>query len=375
MNQQIHTFFSQETALNEFLKLYEIQNIVKPLNSTQRGMKPKKDRICRFCAASNESSTFRNDAHLIPNFLGNKHLVSDFECDKCNMLFSTFENDFANWLGISRSIHGTIGKKGKSKYKSTDGVNANPNFTENSQDKYNVLLNSDKSFIEFDSETSKNTINYKKQPYIPINVYKSLLKIALSIIPETEAPNYIYTIKNLITSTKENILTQFAQFIHCTGLPIYQNEEKLACYLFSRKDITEKAPFHIFTIHYENIFISIPIPLHLGDCKNGLYNSGINFMFPPPIYLSPLTQDQPLQTKMTNLSSTEKNTNDYGYIEFQTPTINQDLMYYDPKTGKSGKADFKPEEIRGVLIVDANKKLTMEELQQLADKAVGKQSK
>lgn len=373
MNQQIHTYPSQEQTLKNFLDHYELQSLVLCPNSAQPGLKARKDRICRFCGSSNGSSSFINEAHLIPQMLGNRYLISDFECDNCNMLFSKFENDFANWLGISRSILGTVGKKGKPKFKSPDGINSNPNFLQGEQKVYNVLLNSNKNFINYDQKSSKTTIKYKKEPYLPINVYKILLKIALSILPEDEVEEYCNIIKTLINSKKESILTHFSQVIHCTAIPITENKDRLVCYLFKRKDSNENIPFQLFTIHYENIFISIPIPLHKGDIKNGLYNSEVNFRFPPPIFLFSPTQDQPIQTNISDLSSTEINRNDFGYIEFQTPSLqNNNLIYLNAKTGETGKANFKSEEIRGVLIVNENKKFTMEELQQLANEALKK---
>jgi hypothetical protein len=72
----MHTFSSERKALKDFLELYKVQHIILPTNSAIRDLKPKKDRICRFCQSSNENGTFRNEAHLIPHFLGKKYVGS-----------------------------------------------------------------------------------------------------------------------------------------------------------------------------------------------------------------------------------------------------------------------------------------------------------
>src|SRR5688572_3441102 len=53
-------------------------------------LKPRKERTCRFCNKSMPEVTFKKDAHTISQLTGNRHLVSDFECDTCNDLFSKY---------------------------------------------------------------------------------------------------------------------------------------------------------------------------------------------------------------------------------------------------------------------------------------------
>ncbi len=44
----------------------------------------QKPNFCRFCMKSYPSTTFKNKAHAIPDFIGNRTLVSFVECDSCN---------------------------------------------------------------------------------------------------------------------------------------------------------------------------------------------------------------------------------------------------------------------------------------------------
>ena len=95
MNFEAHIGFIQEAA--RFLEIYELDNAFIPTKSKYINLKPKRERTCRFCGLSFPETTFKKEAHLIPEMLGNKTLLSDFECDKCNHYFGvTFENHLAN---------------------------------------------------------------------------------------------------------------------------------------------------------------------------------------------------------------------------------------------------------------------------------------
>jgi len=94
-----------------FLDQYELQEIIgsaKKLtilgNATQQR--------CRFCKLMTPV-TFNNVAHIIPDFMGNRYVSSNFECDACNSLFSRYESSLANFLGLSRTVSQIPGKAGK----------------------------------------------------------------------------------------------------------------------------------------------------------------------------------------------------------------------------------------------------------------------
>ena len=108
-----------QEALTTFTSLYEIDNIIfhperKP------ALREKSQRKCRFCGKSVPQVTFKNVAHLMPEFMGNNNIISDFECDSCNTLFGRYGSDLANFIGLSRTLSFSKGKEGIPKYKSPD---------------------------------------------------------------------------------------------------------------------------------------------------------------------------------------------------------------------------------------------------------------
>ena len=53
---------------------------------------------CRFCGGSSPEVSFQQEAHAIPEALGNKTLFTSYECDNCNQKFGRgIENDLGNW--------------------------------------------------------------------------------------------------------------------------------------------------------------------------------------------------------------------------------------------------------------------------------------
>jgi hypothetical protein len=71
----------------QFFNTYEIDAFIPVVGSRPGPPKNKSERKCRFCGKSNPEVSFKKKAHLIPEFLGNKMLLSDFECDSCNYEF------------------------------------------------------------------------------------------------------------------------------------------------------------------------------------------------------------------------------------------------------------------------------------------------
>src|SRR3954471_22729738 len=90
---------------------YNKSEIKKYLNGTVR-------KKCRFCKREFPEVKFSSVAHAIPEFTGNKSLISTFECDNCNQYFSKFESEFANFM-LPYNALGGVKKKGNksSKYK------------------------------------------------------------------------------------------------------------------------------------------------------------------------------------------------------------------------------------------------------------------
>jgi hypothetical protein len=86
-----HTFKGLERDLQSFLAAYAVDRVMIPPDEAIRKFIQRDQRTCRFCGKHHDASIFQKDAHIIPHFMGNKYLVSNFECDDCNSSFSAMK--------------------------------------------------------------------------------------------------------------------------------------------------------------------------------------------------------------------------------------------------------------------------------------------
>ena len=71
----------------------------------------KKDKMCRFCGKKHPEVKFKMITHAIPEFTGNKTLISEYECDTCNALFSQMETQMSNYMNIYHTAAQVFGKR------------------------------------------------------------------------------------------------------------------------------------------------------------------------------------------------------------------------------------------------------------------------
>lgn len=140
-----------------------------------------KGRICRFCGKGKPDVTFKSDAHAVPEFLGNKSLISQNECDTCNQLLAKkYEDDLAKWFGPLRTVSQIRGKSGVPTYK-------NKNMRIEMGDKgleIGIVAEDLESHLKFDGPfTFTLPVPASTQPFVPINAAKALIKIACSLCP------------------------------------------------------------------------------------------------------------------------------------------------------------------------------------------------
>ena len=220
-------------------------------------------RICRFCKKSDKETKFKKDAHVIPEFMGNHNLLSFFECDSCNELFAKYEDSFANFVGINRTITQIKGKKNKiPKYK--DPRTGLEMFVNEEAIQITAIEGTD--VFEMDEKNKSFTLKTKRPGYIPIHIPKILIKIGLSMLLEDELDDYDYTRKFLIDREKEsqfkdsNTLRIFGYFI--PGPPKFN---KPFVQLYRRIDNEFKTPFYQMIFYYANYQLQMTLPFGEKD--------------------------------------------------------------------------------------------------------------
>ncbi|WP_322080088.1 HNH endonuclease [Burkholderia cenocepacia] len=145
---------------------------------------------CRFCGHVKPDVSFKLVAHAIPELLGNKKLFSRYECDSCNKFFgSGIEDDFGKWSKPMRTLSGLKGKKGIPTHKG--GGEAGWRI-ERKGNHISINVGEDERSAPFVASEDHHTVDFALtcEPHRPIAVYKTFVKMALSILPEKELPNF-----------------------------------------------------------------------------------------------------------------------------------------------------------------------------------------
>ena len=139
---------------------------------------------CRFCKAVENDGihTFNKEAHAISRCLGNKKIVSTYECDDCNSNFGmTIENDLSSFFSVARALFPIEGRK-----PSYTLCTKNPNeFIKNDIRKKHITIQSgiDSGTVQVDELNKTLTLTQESQSFKPYEVYRAFCKIFLTLIP------------------------------------------------------------------------------------------------------------------------------------------------------------------------------------------------
>lgn len=353
----LHSFTSVVKEFNDFLDAYyPIKIIIPP--STKTNQNPPENRICRFCKKSSNEVSFNSIAHIIPEFLGNRFLISDFECDECNSKFSKYETDFAGWLGAIRTVLNTSGKKGVPTFKPfREGMSARiVDFLSNRVTKISDQ-NSEKDAIKLNKETGEVIFQFKKEAYTPIGVYKALLKIALSMIDQNEIEEYRNVCNFLIGIDNNPSFKSFAKVMYHELFFDHQVEKPLGM-LFKRIGDSKRIPLHFFLLYYENFIYAFPIPFNQIDVSKDFYKNSINVLFPPPILLKQPDDSSDFHNHIHDFSQSEKIYNEEQTMRLHlSPDQMKRAFSFDPKTGDLNTIDLDSLKIAGFYMVPAGTKI------------------
>jgi hypothetical protein len=265
-----------------FFESYELEKEIYCPAQKMVGLKSKNERQCRFCGKKSPSVSFHKIAHIIPELLGNRHLVSDYECDQCNEKFGKYENDFANYLGIARTMQSVKGKK-QPKFKPNEHISmATVNDPFDGEIIEIKRTDPTNDVFEFNKETNQTIIHFKLLPYTPLKIYKCLLKIALTVVDERDSRNYKFAF-DVINSTTYDADSKGFHYITKYSMPYTFQYALPTIMLFRKKNPMDALITHVFVLNALNMIFHIPIPLHAQD-KRHYDSGGVTQKLCPPIF-------------------------------------------------------------------------------------------
>lgn len=152
---------------------------------TAIGHAVKVERVCRFCGGTKASgASFQKVAHAVSAALGSQLKLHD-ECDDCNGYFGEkIEPALLDFLNVARVFLGLTNRGKKPKVVLPSGTLSNDGTTM-------FVRSSDLSQDESGLFIANLGLG---KPLRPQNIYRTLVKFALSVIPEEQLPEFDKTI-------------------------------------------------------------------------------------------------------------------------------------------------------------------------------------
>lgn len=249
-------------------------------------------KICRFCGKSENEVSFNKIAHAVPESIGNHVLASNYECDICNEFFgNTIENEYANFFGLYHSIMQIAGKNGvpKCKFK----VPCDKRTEECAQYCVEVFFQDNMPCIRKCREVgneylilSENSLTISKPVgrCCPIAVFKTIVKMAISVMPVEELHLFSSVITWILEAEHSNFYENKKLLVRYKIIPGFNVTKYPHYILFRRKKDVWNKPYMLFNLTYGcySLFVEMP-----RDADNSTNFEFENMMFPPiPFYTS-----------------------------------------------------------------------------------------
>lgn len=148
---------------------------------------------CRYCGERNPAR-FRMVAHAFPEALGNKWVISRDECDRCNQVFSKYDDAIAKAVSPFLTLGGVKGKSNKvrqtgrsegepviSRRGGADGQGINM-FANNADPAQHVFATAEGML--------RMNMPVADVPFKPRRAYKALVKMGVALLPDEELSHY-----------------------------------------------------------------------------------------------------------------------------------------------------------------------------------------
>lgn len=234
----------------------------------------------------------------MPQNIGNKKLKTLYECQSCNEIFGKYERDLALYLRVINSSGSIHRKKGSgiTKY----STNTSSISTEKVSGKVRIASN-DPDSIKIEGNAIETNF-LSEEAFLKLNVYKSLLKMAISTMPYHYNLQFDREKKFLLYDEEYPLDLQWClAYIHDD----YVNLKILG---FLRSTDRRELPYYVFLIQFGQLSLQI-------DLTNEKYNDQkINH-----VDLYELMPNKPL---LCNLGSTEPT---HQCLNFKAQNVGEEL--------------------------------------------------
>ena len=236
---------------------YDMAHYGNERQQVKIGEPDKSKRRCRFCGKMMPDVSYGKVAHTISEALGNKSIITNDECDKCNEdLGKEVEQDLIVYLSPLRTFMSVTGKNGKVKIKDDSFA-----FYEDGprQLKIDLFDKDDPEMkhwnVERDGDNFKVTFTHPQMVNTQ-DVYRAVAKYAIGIMDDAQLPHFQDTIRWI---KKEISATDLPRL--CFFLDQNPGKEGKPCVtVFFRKNDDRSLPYSYVELQMSGVVIFAILP-------------------------------------------------------------------------------------------------------------------
>jgi len=218
----------------------------------------KSKRICRFCGRKQPEVKFKKEAHAISEALGNKKLICLEECDSCNEFFDeNIERDFIAYHNLARVMFCIKNKENK--IPKLKGVNFQ--FFKDNNSNLNIGIVKE-HIVKKENDIPKEIILKTNDEITLQNIYKALVKFALSVIDTKYIQYFDKTIKWLKNEFEIEKLPKVAIL---NSYHFFSQEPEITLYI--RNNDNEDLPFLVGEFRFTFYMYIFIVPMSNKDKK------------------------------------------------------------------------------------------------------------
>ncbi|WP_418219866.1 HNH endonuclease [Chryseolinea soli] len=206
----------------ELLKNYYLHKSVE--NLTERYIRDQTNKTCRYCHGKFPEVTFLTKPHIIPELFGRNSVTSNFECDDCNKRFQKYESDTSSMIQHYLGLLNIKTKNGVPTFQSIKKSGENSSVLRRDEHQVNLAFGTNANDFELDEENRILTIYFRTKKFMPYSVYRTFLKMGISLLTDDELSYNNHYLKLLNSEVPlKNGMQHWIAYRYVLKLNIIQN--------------------------------------------------------------------------------------------------------------------------------------------------------
>lgn len=262
--------------MRSFFDFYEL--LQSSFDLTEKYVKDPEGKVCRFCLKSYPDVSFANLPHIVPELFGRNSSSSNFECDECNSKFQKNESDVSTMIQHYLAMTGVKSKKGVPNFQSQKDTDSYSTRAKRTDRHLNLNFGNNLDDFKFDEDAKTLAVFFRTKKFRPFSVYKILLKIGISLLPEEELNinnhfrdflNAVEPIRNgmqIYTASRYMLRTGYVQI---PNAQLYKAKETLIG--------NTVYPEYVIVINFANIILQMCLPIAFKN--HSIHDPSQNLVF------------------------------------------------------------------------------------------------